>query len=201
MKVLLLLIPFLLITNTPPGENGVSEVTVSDMQAIAAGANAQELIVSYDYWFLGGVSEEIHIFGDGRMYYRKSVHTKKFQDALNDAHNNGVRISPYLWSLANCEYGDYDIYEWVDLSETQIQVIADSIAVSGVLENESQYGDVSYHGLTIQLPGRETIKSGVFLSEFPQLNDVTTYLVEDLKGGLEMKSCSKSDFTQAINGA
>lgn len=201
MNNILLIIPLLLIINAPQSESGVEAVVTSDMSAIAAGQSAQELYIGYDYWFQGGVSEEIHIFGNGRMYYRKSVHSKKYQDDLNDAYNRGVRISPYQWSLADCEYGDYDIYKYVNLSPEQVRQIAQSIADSDILESENQLGDNTYHGIRILLPGRESIKCGVLLDAFPELKDAVVYLSEDLPAMVELQLCTKAEFSQAMTAS
>ncbi len=201
MNNILLIIPFLLIINAPQSENGVVAVVESDLCAIAQGQSAQELYIGYDYWFQGGVKEEVHIFGNGRMYYRKSVHSKEYQDDLHDAYNRGVRISPYQWSLADCEYGDYDIYKYADISPEQVRQIAESIADSNVLETKNQYGDNTYHGIRILLPGRETIKCGVLLDEYPQLSDAVVFLADDLPEMVELKTCSKTDYSQAMTAS
>ena len=201
MNNILLIIPLLLIINAPQSESGVEAVRTSDLSAIAQGQSAQELYIGYDYWFQGGVSEEIHIFGNGKMYYRKSVHSKQYQDDLNEAYSRGKRISPYQWSLADCEYGDYDIYKQVDLSSEQVQKIAQSIADSNVLATENQLGDTTYHGIRILLPGRETIKCGVLLDEFPQLNNAVDFLAEDLPAMVQLESCTKAEFKQAMTAS
>lgn len=201
MNNLLLIIPFLLIINAPQSEGGVVAVVESDLFAIAQGQSAQELYIGYDYWFQGGVKEELHIFGNGRMYYHKSVHSKAYQDALHDAYNRGERISPFMWSLADCEYGDYDIYEYADLTAQQVQQIAQSLADSDVMETENQYGDNTYHGIRILLPGRESIKCGVLLDRYPQLQNAVEFLADDLPNMVEMNTCTKAEFSHEMTGS
>ena len=202
MTKLLMLIPLLLIINGPAGEPvDKSPVQVNDLLAIAQGADSEQLYAGYDYWFLGGVSIEVHIFGDGKAYYHKSVHSKEYQDALREADRHGKRTTPYQWSLAMCEYGDYEVFRYAELSPDQVRQIAQVIADSNALDDENKLGDSQYHSLKVALPGKETVKTVTVLNSSMDFINIADFFTDDIKNMVSFQDCTKVDYDQAMNAS
>jgi hypothetical protein len=200
MIKILALIPLFIFLNIPVSiAADLAPVSKSDLLIIANGGKSDDLYIEYNYWFQGGVSVELIVFGDGEAYYHKKVDSKAYQDSINAAYKRGARISPYQWSLANCEYGDYEIFKRADLTSNQIEQLAQAIVDSNVLNTESEIGDSACHELKIMLPGRQVSKTAVLLERSDEFRQIAELFSQGIQDDVSFVTCSKTAFEKGTD--